>query len=67
MVTGLRQRHFLRWKVQQAINALRRLTHAERVAIVAMYPPITVVQFEEQGWITLDQQAARLVRGSLTA
>ncbi|KAL4067474.1 hypothetical protein V8B97DRAFT_928977 [Scleroderma yunnanense] len=51
--------------VQQAINALRRLTHEERVAIVATYPPIRVVQFVDQGWITLDNRRLFLFRAVL--
>lgn len=52
--------------LQVAINALRRLTHEERVEIVTTtYPPVRVVQFEDQGWITLDNRRLFVFRSVL--
>ena len=41
------------------IHNLRKLPHEQRVQLVATYPRIRVVQFETQGWITLDNQIGR--------
>lgn len=48
--------------VRKAINALRRLSHEERVLIAATYPPISVIQLKGQGWITLDTRRLFLFR-----
>jgi len=44
------------------INSLRGLPHERRVELVATYPRIRVVQFESQGWITLDNRRLYLFR-----
>jgi len=48
--------------VRKAINALRCLSHEERVLIAATYPPISVIQLKGQGWITLDTRRLFLFR-----
>lgn len=48
--------------LRDAHLAFRRLSNAERLAIVRTYPRIRVVQFETQGWITLDNRRLYLFR-----
>lgn len=44
-------------------SALHDLTHERRVAnVVVTYQPIRVVQFEGQGWITLDNRVRSAMR-----
>ncbi|PPQ65110.1 hypothetical protein CVT24_003071 [Panaeolus cyanescens] len=51
--------------LRNAHLAFRRLTNAERLDIIRTYPPIRVVQFETQGWITLDNRRLYLFRSVL--
>ncbi|KAK0186212.1 hypothetical protein F5146DRAFT_1069854 [Armillaria mellea] len=52
--------------IRAASIALRRLSEDERIAVVATYPPIRVVEFETQGWITLDNRRLFLFRAILS-
>jgi hypothetical protein len=49
--------------VQAAVNALRTLNHDQRRDFIAdTYPPIRVVCFDQQGWITLDNRRLYIFR-----
>ncbi|KIY51638.1 hypothetical protein FISHEDRAFT_56549 [Fistulina hepatica ATCC 64428] len=49
--------------VQEAIKALRALPHGQRERFIETYfPSIHVVEFEEQGWIALDNRRLLLYR-----
>ncbi|KAG2070450.1 hypothetical protein BDR04DRAFT_1099956 [Suillus decipiens] len=51
--------------LRDLVNSLRALPHEQRVQLVGTYPPIRVVQFETQGWITLDNRRLYLFRDIL--
>lgn len=48
--------------IQATINALRGGTNEQRRAFLATFPPIRVVYFVGQGWITLDNRRLYVFR-----
>ena len=48
--------------LRNQINSLRRLPLEQRITLVSQFPPIRVVEFESQGWITLDNRGLYLLR-----
>ncbi|KAG6908518.1 hypothetical protein DXG01_004370 [Tephrocybe rancida] len=48
--------------LRDAHLAFRNLSNGERLAIVRTYPAIRVVEFQTQGWITLDNRRLYLFR-----
>ncbi|KAI9452408.1 hypothetical protein BJY52DRAFT_1292939 [Lactarius psammicola] len=48
--------------IRTLVNSLRQLSHEERVQLVGEFPPIRVVGFVTQGYITLDNRRLFLFR-----
>ncbi|KAH0604004.1 uncharacterized protein H6S33_007035 [Morchella sextelata] len=51
--------------IRIAIEALRSLTNDQRRAVIATYDPLRVVEFRDQGWITLDNRLLYIFRALL--
>lgn len=51
--------------IQAAINVLRALPHEQRIHFLAAFEPIRVVDFDDQGWITLDNRRLYIFRSLL--
>lgn len=51
--------------IRVMINELRQMSLESRIQLVREFPPIRVVQFEDQGWITLDNRRLHIFRSIL--